>query len=80
MSCPTEKKAEWIPFNNVPENQSNINVTSQQAAQMSKMGYIAAAIGELKQDFNVGCIIRVQIDKIGEVIMHQFGGFSYGTC
>ena len=52
-----------------------------------KLGYIPKeqtsffkVVGELKQDFNVGCIIRVQIDKIGEVIMHQFGGFSYGTC
>ena len=36
--------------------------------------------GELKTDFNVGCIIRVQIDRIGEVVMQNFGGYSYGTC
>lgn len=46
----------------------------------SRKAKVFKVVGELKQDFNVGCIIRVQIDKIGEVIMHQFGGFSYGTC
>jgi len=36
-------------------------------------------VGELKNDFSVGCIIRVQIDRIGEVIMQEFGGYNYGT-
>ena len=46
----------------------------------SRKAKVFKVVGELKQGFNVGCIIRVQIDKIGEIIMHQFGGFSYGTC
>lgn len=36
--------------------------------------------GGLKTDFNVGCIIRIQIDRIGEVIMKEYGGYNYGSC
>lgn len=45
----------------------------------SRKAKVFKVIGELREGFSVGCVIRVKITKIGEVIMENYGGVKNGT-